>query len=138
MKFLNFFKSKNFFSFVALSLVMLVLPDLAHASASTGMPYDSALTKLKESLTGPVAQTVAVIGIVATGATLIFGGEISGFLKSVVYLILVCSLLIAGTKIISVFGVSTGAEVAMIENSHQYVMPAEHKLIDVNINYNLG
>ena len=69
-----------------------------------------------------VAQAIAVIGIVASGATLIFGGEISGFLKSVIYLILVCSLLVAGNKIISVFSgdsgttKSSGAEITLIQD----------------------
>ena len=91
--------------------------------------YISLLTSFQTfSQTGPVAQAIAVIGIVASGATLIFGGEISGFLKSVIYLILVCSLLIAGTKFIDVFGSSgtgTGAEVAqvyVVDSTHQYVI----------------
>ena len=126
MKFLNFhFKLKNVLMLVLFSL-LAILPE---TSMATTMPYDSALTTLKDSLTGPVAQAIAVIGIVASGATLIFGGEISGFLKSVIYLILVCSLLIAGTKFIDVFGSSgtgaTGAEVAqvyVVDSTHQYVI----------------
>ena len=99
--------------------LLAILPE---TSMATTMPYDSALTTLKDSLTGPVAQAIAVIGIVASGATLIFGGEISGFLKSVIYLILVCSLLVAGNKIISVFSgdsgttKSSGAEITLIQD----------------------
>ena len=127
MKIVNFFKSNisNIFT-LALCICIAMLPEIANAS-STGMPYEGALEKLKNSLTGPVAQTVAIVGIVASGATLIFGGEISGFLKSVVYLILVCSLLVAGTKVISVFSDSTsGANIAfnsvqVIDNSHQFI-----------------
>ena len=129
MKFFNFFKNNryNFLSLVAFCCLSL-LPDLAMA---TTMPYDSALTSLKNSLTGPVAQAIAVIGIVASGATLIFGGEISGFLKSVIYLILVCSLLIAGNKIISVFGGSsttaTVAEIAYINNINKVIFEETSK-----------
>lgn len=129
MKFIQYLK-KNSLKIVTLLAVAIValIPDVALSATST-MPYDSALTNLKNSLTGPVAQAIAVIGIVASGATLIFGGEISGFLKSVIYLILVCSLLIAGTKFIDVFGSSgssgTGAEVAqvyVVDSTHQYVI----------------
>ena len=74
----------------------------------TGMPYESMLTNLSNSLTGPVAKAVALIGIVGSGAALIFGGEISGFLKSVIYL--VCSLLIMGNVIVEKFG-SSGYEI---------------------------
>ena len=128
MKFIQYLKqnSLKIVTLLAVAIVALI-PDVALSATST-MPYDSALTNLKNSLTGPVAQAIAVIGIVASGATLIFGGEISGFLKSVIYLILVCSLLIAGTKFIDVFGSSsssTGAEVAqvyVIDSTHQYVI----------------
>ena len=115
---LHFFKRNlsNIFT-LAVCITVAMLPEIANAS-STGMPYEGALEKLKNSLTGPVAQTVAIVGIVASGATLIFGGEISGFLKSVIYLILVCSLLIAGTKIISVFSdSSSGATIAVVSVS---------------------
>lgn len=129
MKFIQYLKqnSLKIVTLLAVAIVALI-PDVALSATST-MPYDSALTNLKNSLTGPVAQAIAVIGIVASGATLIFGGEISGFLKSVIYLILVCSLLIAGTKFIDVFGSSgssgTGAEVAqvyVVDSTHQYVI----------------
>ena len=127
MKFIQYLKqnSLKIVTLFAIAVVALI-PDVALATST--MPYDSALTNLKNSLTGPVAQAIAVIGIVASGATLIFGGEISGFLKSVIYLILVCSLLIAGTKFIDVFGSSssgTGAEVAqvyVVDSTHQYVI----------------
>ena len=127
MKFIQYLKqnSLKIVTLLAVAIVALI-PDVALATST--MPYDSALTNLKNSLTGPVAQAIAVIGIVASGATLIFGGEISGFLKSVIYLILVCSLLIAGTKFIDVFGSSgtgTGAEVAqvyVVDSTHQYVI----------------
>ena len=127
MKFIQYLKqnSLKIVTLLAIAVVALI-PDVALATST--MPYDSALTNLKNSLTGPVAQAIAVIGIVESGATLIFGGEISGFLKSVIYLILVCSLLIAGTKFIDVFGSSsssTGAEVAqvyVIDSTHQYVI----------------
>ena len=129
MKFIQYLKqnSLKIVTLLAVAIVALI-PDVALSATST-MPYDSALTNLKNSLTGPVAQAIAVIGIVASGATLIFGGEISGFRKSVIYLILVCSLLIAGTKFIDVFGSSgtgaTGAEVAqvyVVDSTHQYVI----------------
>lgn len=121
MKFIQYLKqnSLKIVTLLAIAVVALI-PDVALATST--MPYDSALTNLKNSLTGPVAQAIAVIGIVASGATLIFGGEISGFLKSVIYLILVCSLLVAGNKIISVFSgdsgttKSSGAEITLIQD----------------------
>ncbi len=76
----------------------------------TGMPYESVLSTLSSSLSGPVAKAIALIGIVGSGAALIFGGEISGFLKSVIYLVLVCSLLIMGNVLVEKFS-SSGYEI---------------------------
>lgn len=82
----------------------------AYASQTGGMPYESVLSQLSTSLTGTVAKSIALIGIVGSGAALIFGGEISGFLKSVIYLVLVCSLLIMGNVIVDKFS-SSGFEI---------------------------
>lgn len=57
----------------------------AHASASAGggLPYEAWLTKLQQSMTGPVAFSVSLIGIVGAGGVLIFGGELNAFLRVV-------------------------------------------------------
>ena len=96
----------------------------AYAAQTGDMPYESVLTQLSNSLTGTVAKSIALIGIVGSGAALIFGGEISGFLKSVIYLVLVCSLLIMGNVIVDKFS-SSGFEITSesvvlteIANSH--------------------
>lgn len=99
---------KNFSLFI---ISFLVISSPAFAGAS-GMPYESVLSDLSSSLTGTVAKSIALIGIVGSGAALIFGGEISGFLKSIIYLVLVCSLLIMGNVIVEKFS-SSGATVTM-------------------------
>ena len=102
---------KHMLKQISLFLTVLAFCSLSAAYAkSTGMPYEGVLSELSESLTGPVAKAIALIGIVGSGAALIFGGEISGFLKSVIYLVLVCSLLIVGSTIVGKF-TSTGYEI---------------------------
>lgn len=98
---------KNFSVLIAL----LTLCCVDCYAKSTGMPYESVLENLSDSLTGPVAKAVALIGIVGSGAALIFGGEISGFLKTVIYLVLCVSLLITGNILVNKFG-SSGQEIA--------------------------
>lgn len=51
--------------FVALLLVLL-LPALAHASGS-GMPWESWLQKVLDSISGPVAKIVGAIAIILSG-----------------------------------------------------------------------
>ncbi len=84
----------------------------AHASAAGGggLPYEAWLTKLQESLTGPVAFSVSLIGIVGAGGVLIFGGELNAFLRTLVFIVLVMALLVgANTMMSGLFG--TGAVV---------------------------
>lgn len=94
-----------------LPLVLLTVCDIAFASEQ-GMPYESVLNSIKESLSGPVAQAVALIGIIGSGCMLIWGGEISGFLKSIIYVVLVVSLIIGANTLLEKFGSSKGAEIA--------------------------
>ncbi|TQV61627.1 MAG: hypothetical protein FNT15_09320, partial [Sulfurovum sp.] len=80
---------KLFFIFV---LFMILTPELF--AATSGMPWEAPLEKVKSSLSGPVAGAIALIGVVAAGAGLIFGGQEMGpFMKTIVTLILVISLI---------------------------------------------
>ena len=55
-------------------LALVVLPDLAQgATAGGGLPYEGPLTQLRASVTGPVATTVSLIGIIGSFGALIFG-----------------------------------------------------------------
>lgn len=84
-------------------------------------PWESGLETLKRSLTGPVASGLALIGIVASGAMLIFGGEISGFLKNMIYLVLVVSIILCANKLISIVTGSTST--ATTGATITYVVP---------------
>ena len=46
-------------------------------SASGGLPWESPLNTIRDSLKGPVALAISLIGIVVTGAMLIFGGVVA-------------------------------------------------------------
>ncbi|NQY74375.1 MAG: TrbC/VirB2 family protein, partial [Candidatus Margulisbacteria bacterium] len=59
------------------------------ASRTTGLPWESGLVTLQQSLTGPVAMAISVIAIVVAGATLIFGGEIGEFARRMIMIVLV-------------------------------------------------
>lgn len=82
----------------------------ASAAAGGGLPYEAWLTKLQSSLTGPVAFSVSLIGIVGAGGVLIFGGELNAFLRTLVFIVLVMALLVGANSMMSgLFG--TGAVV---------------------------
>lgn len=99
---------------IAFSFTLILLMFLKDANASevnsTSLPYESYLKDIQQSLTGPVARSVALIGIVSSGMTLIFaGGEISRFVKSLVYLVLVVGMILGANTIMT--GVFNGATI---------------------------
>lgn len=102
-----------FLMLTVMAVFLLLSPDSAFASEGTGggLPYESWLTKLTDSVTGPFAFSVAIISLVVAGATLIFGGEISGFFKHLLYLICVMSLVIGTPALMSNY-LGRGAEAA--------------------------
>jgi len=86
---------------------LFLAPDLF--AGTTNMPWESTLQKIQNSLSGPVAGALALIGIVGAGGMLIFGGDnLSGFMRMIVYLVLVISIIIGGNTIIQQF-TATGA-----------------------------
>lgn len=98
----------------ALLLLALMLLWPQHAWASEGgggqLPYESWLTNLRNSVTGPVAFTLSIVGIVIAGGVLIFGGDLNGFFRTLFFLVLVMALLIGAQNMMSgLFG--QGAEI---------------------------
>ncbi len=90
---------------LALLTLWLLAPAPAHASVGTGgsLPYESWLTALRNSVTGPVAFTVALIGIVVAGGVLIFGGELNAFFRTLIFIVLVMALLVGAQNMLSTF-----------------------------------
>ena len=93
-------------AFMLLLLLLLsILPQLCLASTSDGgaLPYEAWLTKLQSSVTGPVAFSVSIIGIVVAGSVMIFGGDLNSFFRSMIFLVLVMALLVGAQNIMSSF-----------------------------------
>ena len=98
---------------LVLLALMVLLPQHALASEGGGgqLPYESWLTNLRNSVTGPVAFTLSIVGIVIAGGVLIFGGDLNGFFRTLFFLVLVMALLIGAQNMMSgLFG--QGAEIA--------------------------
>ena len=80
----------------------LVLPEIAVAATGGGsLPWETPLQTLRDSITGPVAYAVSLMGIVVAGAMLVWGGEINEFVRRMIMLILVISLIIFASNILS-------------------------------------
>lgn len=95
---------------VALLLLIVAHPALASSTSGGGLPADDWFTKLRQSVTGPWAFTISIVGIVSAGATLIFGGDLNGFMRMIIFIILVLSFIVAAQNTLAAI-TGQGAEI---------------------------
>lgn len=91
----------------------------AGSGGGAGLPWEGPLQTLGQSFSGPVAFAISLLGIIAAGATLIWGGEVSEFARRMVYLVLVICILVLANSLLT-GGLFTGALVPTLDASaHQ-------------------
>ena len=101
-------------SFLTMAGLALVSNALAYASTSTtGLPWETPLQTVKQSLTGPVAAGISVVGIAAGGMALVFGGELSEFAKRSFYAVIATAVIVGAGTIMSTLFSSSSAVIAM-------------------------
>ena len=105
---------QHLFMLLVFTALLLLFTQSAFASAAQGggLPYEGWLTKLRQSVTGPVAFSVSIIGIVVAGAVLIFGGELNAFFRSLIFIVLVMSLLVGAQNLMTNL-FDSGAEITV-------------------------
>ena len=95
---------------VAIIAAALVIPDIAYA-AGTGMPWEAPLTKILQSIEGPVAKIFGTIVIIMTGLTLAFGDTGGGF-RRLIQIVFGLSIAFTATSFfMSFFKFSGGATI---------------------------
>jgi type IV secretion system protein VirB2 len=82
---------------------LCLMPALAHAASTggSGLEWETPLQKIRDSVTGPVAYAISLLGIVVTGAILVFGGEINEFVRRLIMLVLVISLMVFAADLLN-------------------------------------
>lgn len=96
--------------FTLLLVLLLTEPSFASSTSGGGLPFDGWMTKIRQSITGPFAFTAAIVGLVGAGATLIFGGDMNGFLRTLIFVVLVLAFLVAAQNTLSAI-TGSGAEI---------------------------
>jgi type IV secretion system protein VirB2 len=98
----------------ALVLIFLVLYFLSMPCLAAGegdkLPYTKGMEIFYDSMTGPVPFVISLVGIIGCGAMLIFGGEISGFLRTMVFIILVVAVIVQAGSVVTMLGGKWGAQ----------------------------
>lgn len=90
-------------------LFLLLVLGLSYALASTsgaGLPWEGPLETIKQSISGPVAFVVSLLALIGAGAGLVWGGELSGFIKTLIYVVVVIALIVGANSFLSMFTTS--------------------------------
>lgn len=95
---------------ILLMLLFVTSPVMASSAGGGGLPFESWLVKLQNSITGPYAFTAAIFGMVGAGTALIFGGDMNGILRTLLVLVLVMSFLVASENMLQAI-TGKGAEI---------------------------
>lgn len=108
-------KTKITLACLGLAAISLGLAEPALASSGGGgLPWESPLQQIQQSITGPVAGFIALAAVAIAGAMLIFGGELNDFARRLCYVALVGGVLLGATQIVALFG-ATGASIGEAE-----------------------
>lgn len=93
---------------VTLTLVVASEPAFASSGGSgTAMPWEGGLATISNSLQGPVAYAVAIIGFIVAGIGFVIQGEMTGIMKKLVQAVMGIAVLLSVVSLISTFfGVS--------------------------------
>ena len=95
---------------IILTILTLIASSVSvHANTtSPGLIWEDPLRVIMESLTGPVAFAISLIGVAITCATLIFGGELGEFSRRIVMLVLVMSVMLGASNFVTqLFGATS-------------------------------
>lgn len=97
------------------SLMLLVVSQSSMAASTGGsnLPFASFFDNILDSITGPFAYGVSLIGIIASGSALIFGGDMNGFMRTLVFLVMVLSIVVAAKNTLAAI-TGKGAEITVI------------------------
>ncbi|QBS13506.1 TrbC/VirB2 family protein [Legionella geestiana] len=110
----RFYLDRKILGLIGLTLLFMLLTEPALAAKAGGnLPFDTWLDKVRSSITGPFAFTAAIIGLVGAGAMLIFGGDMNGFLRTLIFVVLVMSFLVAAQNTLKAI-TGQGAEVSAL------------------------
>ena len=88
--------------FLLLSVTALILSSTAFgAQGGQALPWEAPLTRLQQSLSGPVAGAIAVIALVAIGVVLVFGGEWNEFARRSVYAVCAIAFIVSAATLLA-------------------------------------
>ena len=96
------------FAMIAVSFLPAIAAATGSGTSIGALPWESALSGIAYSLTGPVALAISLIMVVVGIGVLMFGGDLAGWARWVAFAALAAGTLGGAANLISLLGV-TGA-----------------------------
>ncbi|EMJ7039728.1 MULTISPECIES: TrbC/VirB2 family protein [Pseudomonadota] len=78
------------------------VPGSAGGGLGGGLPFTSVAGSLMDFMTGPAIFTFAILGMIVAGAMLVFGGDGSGFVRSICMMVLAVGMMFAASNVMKV------------------------------------
>jgi len=87
--------------------VWVAAPTQILASSTGGsLPWDAPLQTLAADLTGPVATAISIIALFVAGAILVFGEDLSHFVRRALMAVIAIAFLVLGAKFLTALGLA--------------------------------
>jgi type IV secretion system protein VirB2 len=99
-------KRSVLFAVIVLLGLLIMLEGVTEAGTSTGLPWETPLETISNSLNGPVTKSLCLIMVVVSVGVLIFGGDLAGWARSVAFMALAAGVLGGASTMLGLFGVS--------------------------------
>lgn len=100
-----------------LILCMLFFANLAYAG-NNALPFESALSTISDSLSGPVAMTIGILAFVVSGAAFIFNPDMNSMVKGLLGVVMALGIILGGKNLIEILykPSSTGCIITVAAN----------------------
>jgi type IV secretory pathway VirB2 component (pilin) len=83
------------------SCSLVLMKSMAAFAGTTGMPWETPLARVRDSLTGPVAYSVVIISIVVAGILSFINRQTEGIFHTMISIIIVAALIFGAVTIVN-------------------------------------
>jgi type IV secretory pathway VirB2 component (pilin) len=80
---------------------LMFMNGMTTLAQTTGMPWETPLAKVRDSLTGPVAYSVVIISIVVAGILAYINRQTEGIFHTIIGIIIVAALIFGAVTIVN-------------------------------------
>lgn len=88
-------------SLIALTFLLTLTPDAFASMGSSGLPTDTGFQMIYNFLTGEYAYLVSITGVIVGFATLYWGSDMNGFVKTIILMVCLVCIVLGAPSLIS-------------------------------------